>query len=217
MTWTDVRNGQGRMGYVRYCQYVWCDFLQNVFNWMRNRHLNKLDIMQAKSVEGCFGTFLSYCNLHWPNLTEFNQPEFNLTRQEHSGIINSPGIWGGGLWWQFKIFYHVRMKKISINLWNWLLVCIHSFLILHGTSFLCPQSQFLALSKANTVWNLLVTSMFYLCEVNFSWWSCNSLVSIVTRLWSGWPGFNSWQGKGFSFFATTSRVVLEPPILLSIG
>jgi len=32
-------------------------------------------------------------------------------------------------------------------------------------------------------------------------------VSTVTRLWTGWPGFNSWQGQGI-FSLPLSRLAL---------
>jgi len=40
------------------------------------------------------------------------------------------------------------------------------------------------------------------------------LVSLVTRLWVGQPGFNSWHGLGLFSFATASRLSLgltQPP------
>jgi hypothetical protein len=42
-------------------------------------------------------------------------------------------------------------------------------------------------------------------EFNYNHWgSCNSSVSIVTRLQTGRPGFHSWQGQGF-LFSSPSR------------
>jgi hypothetical protein len=57
--------------------------------------------------------------------------------------------------------------------------------------------------------------------VTFVWWYVTDIspviyllrlwgssVIIVTRLWAGWPGFNSWQGQGYFLFATGSRLAL---------
>jgi hypothetical protein len=38
----------------------------------------------------------------------------------------------------------------------------------------------------------------------------DSSVSIVTRLWAGQLGFDSWQRQGFFVFTTASRLVLGP-------
>jgi len=37
---------------------------------------------------------------------------------------------------------------------------------------------------------------------------CKS-VNVVTRLWAGWLGFDSWLGVGFFLFATMSRLALR--------
>jgi hypothetical protein len=45
-------------------------------------------------------------------------------------------------------------------------------------------------------------------------------INIVTRLWDGWPGFNSWQVVGLFLLTTVSRLALEPtqpPIQCELG
>jgi len=39
-------------------------------------------------------------------------------------------------------------------------------------------------------------------------YSLDSLVSTVTRLWVGKPGFGSWRGEGLSLFASASKPAL---------
>jgi hypothetical protein len=41
--------------------------------------------------------------------------------------------------------------------------------------------------------------------------------SIVTGLWAGRPGFNSWQGQGTFHFATMSRLPPSQWILVAIS
>ena len=42
------------------------------------------------------------------------------------------------------------------------------------------------------------------------WWSQHSVVSTVTRLWTGQPGFKSWQVEEIYHFSKTYRLALGP-------
>jgi len=70
--------------------------------------------------------------------------------------------------------------------------------------------------KEFCIWNALKMILNRSSLLHISYWEPGSSVNVVTKVWVGWLGFDSWQGQVSFLITSISRPVLGPtkPLIL---